>query len=485
MKMKLTLTVILSLITAAPQLIAMQYGYYKILDAIHKNDIKLVKKYLKEYHLKAAKKDLAGTPLHYAALKGCTEIVELLVNKGAKIDAITITGKTPLHIAIINNRTAIVEFLLNKGADINAQENHGKTPLHIALHLATENNYKQIKFLVNKDADINSKDNQGYTPLHYAALKCHTEIVTLFVNKGANINAKSKLNGKTPLHNAASENHKNVVEFLVSTGADINAKSKPNGQTPLESAEQKGNTEIVTLLQAAHEKQVELEKLLVQLTQEKDNDKIKIIIIEIGQLILNKQTPAHPKIKAIVELIRVWEKNRKLINQDTINTYIKTIPFNYDSLSLPALIEFAYYNNKIIDINKRNIKQALYVYPTSEAIAFIFDSEGKLYNMQVYKTNKEIFGEEHFITRMLNQAKILNKKELARNFFNRKIMVCIFNNAIEKRKNKNDIKIKKQVFISEILGKIISFTDGEFNFKEFNKKIDNNIKERQKTLELK
>ena len=54
------------------------------------------------------------TPLHLAATAGCCDIVELLIEHGARIDALDINQETPLYKAAEFNHTDVVEFLLNK-----------------------------------------------------------------------------------------------------------------------------------------------------------------------------------------------------------------------------------------------------------------------------------------------------------------------------------------------------------------------------------
>ena len=71
------------------------------------------------------------TPLHYAAMGNSLCIGDLLISKGANINAKTKEGsynfgdkgsKTPLHYAAEKNSTEIGELLISKGADINAKD---------------------------------------------------------------------------------------------------------------------------------------------------------------------------------------------------------------------------------------------------------------------------------------------------------------------------------------------------------------------------
>ena len=69
------------------------------------------------------------TPLHSAANK---EIAELLIAKGADVNAKSDDGWTSLHDATSIGHNEIVELLITKGADVNAKNNYGNTPLDLA-----------------------------------------------------------------------------------------------------------------------------------------------------------------------------------------------------------------------------------------------------------------------------------------------------------------------------------------------------------------
>ena len=87
---------------------------------------------------------------------------------------------TPLHSASYNGHTEVVNLLIEKGADINVKDtSRGATP----LHYASENGHTEVvNLLIEKGADIHVKDNSGNTPVHYAR---STEVVNLLIEKGA------------------------------------------------------------------------------------------------------------------------------------------------------------------------------------------------------------------------------------------------------------------------------------------------------------
>jgi ankyrin repeat protein len=70
--------------------------------------------------------------LHSAAYEGHNDVVELLLAKGANVNAKINDGFTPLYEAASNGQKDVTELLLAKGADVNAKDNDGKTPLQVA-----------------------------------------------------------------------------------------------------------------------------------------------------------------------------------------------------------------------------------------------------------------------------------------------------------------------------------------------------------------
>jgi hypothetical protein len=105
--------------------------------AAQKGDIEAVKQ-----HIAAGTdvnpKDSKETPLHKAAYWGRKEIAELLIAKGADVNAKEQDGYTPLHWAARNGHKEIAELLIAKGADVNAKADGGRTPLDMAkLHPET------------------------------------------------------------------------------------------------------------------------------------------------------------------------------------------------------------------------------------------------------------------------------------------------------------------------------------------------------------
>jgi ankyrin repeat protein len=86
-------------------------------------------------------------------------VAELLLTKGADINARNDDGWTPLHWAARNGCDQETEFLLGRNAAVDARDKDGNTPLHLARSPAVR------AVLVAHGADVSAKNNDGWTPL--------------------------------------------------------------------------------------------------------------------------------------------------------------------------------------------------------------------------------------------------------------------------------------------------------------------------------
>jgi ankyrin repeat protein len=82
---------------------------------------------------------VGSRPLILAAAKGHQEMVELLLDRGAQVNAADYTGWTPLHAAIYGGHAEVVQLLLDRGADFKyAHHWYLVSPLALAESLARD-----------------------------------------------------------------------------------------------------------------------------------------------------------------------------------------------------------------------------------------------------------------------------------------------------------------------------------------------------------
>jgi len=221
---------------------------------------------------------ITSTPLWHAVDSGKIEVVKLLVEAGADVNA---GSWPPLCQAVDEESTAIAEYLIDHGANVNAPKDWG--PLQEAatysiekvkfllarganvnggsqptIHAGIRSGHRDIvELLIQHGADINAKDKwgRGYTPLQRAAIRGRPELVELLLEAGADISVKND-RGQTALHVSLDirnsdypqyRQSKDAVELLLAKGADVNLKDK-DGRTPLHLAVESADVDIVKLL---------------------------------------------------------------------------------------------------------------------------------------------------------------------------------------------------------------------------------------------
>lgn len=181
-----------------------------------------------------------STPLSQAANWGQNEIVRLLLEKGADVEAVDRRQARALHYAARAGNEDILKMLLEKYADIKAKDGQGQTVLFWTRKPDV------VRLLINYGADVNEETYQKWTRLILAAYNGEEEIARCLLNAGARTETKDAF-GLTPLLRAVEGGHPSVVRLLLEKGADTNARDE-SGRTALALAIELENDEIKNLL---------------------------------------------------------------------------------------------------------------------------------------------------------------------------------------------------------------------------------------------
>jgi ankyrin repeat protein len=104
-------------------------------------------------------------------------------------------GQTALYLAALLGHIEVVKVLLNAKANVNAKNREGRTALHQAAY---EGRVEAVKVLLNAEAKVSAEDQHGNTALHEAAWQSHVEVVKVLLNAKANVNAKNR-EGRTAI----------------------------------------------------------------------------------------------------------------------------------------------------------------------------------------------------------------------------------------------------------------------------------------------
>lgn len=196
-----------------------------------------------------------GLPLlHRAAIKGHTRIIKLLLKYGADPDIRDQSGRTAYTCAALGGQNSVLAFLQAHHIDINAVDQDNRTALH-ALAADAKNpskwNHETVQILLQGCPDLDMADKLGRTALHWAAatgkLMVASQILNISAEK-AETRARATTNrGKTALHLAAVNNHVAMVRLLMRNGALIEETSEGNW-TALLNAAKNGHIDTVDML---------------------------------------------------------------------------------------------------------------------------------------------------------------------------------------------------------------------------------------------
>jgi ankyrin repeat protein len=210
----------------------------RIIDAAKSGDVEEVRRLLGNHPELAGARNGAGeTPLIAALYRGQRAVVDLLVDAGAPLDVfaaaatgrtpelgaelrrdphavnrVAFDGWTPLHLAAFFGHTGAVDLLLDAGADLAAVSRNSlkNTPLHAAI----AGRHDDVALtLLERDAPADAADAGGHTPLHIAAENGSVRVVRALLERGADPHLPDA-EDQTPLSRAAARNHAAVIDLI-------------------------------------------------------------------------------------------------------------------------------------------------------------------------------------------------------------------------------------------------------------------------------
>ena len=165
------------------------------------------------------------TPLMNAAAIGSLESMELLVKRGADVNAQNASGSTALMWSA--NDPGKVRFLLEHGADVNKVTKSGRTALMIAA--VSNSSHETVGILLKKGADGSLVDQKGNNAFLLAVTGGDPATIRLLAEFAGDVNRASPGRGTTPLMTAVSARNIEVVKLLLRKGANVNAVTAGEG----------------------------------------------------------------------------------------------------------------------------------------------------------------------------------------------------------------------------------------------------------------
>lgn len=187
------------------------------------------------------------TPLELALVENKTNVVKWLISKGVDLNT---AGSPSIVTAAANSDLSIIELLLEKGADINALDNVGKGAPKAALYAKRQDVFK---FIIDNGYDL----KRDGSILRKAVSDKNYEAVDFLIKKDIDVNFclpdMVYPYNSTPVLVAAENNDFGLVKKLVENGADITI-SDDYGNRPYIAAFKKKNSSMMKYLAALEPK---------------------------------------------------------------------------------------------------------------------------------------------------------------------------------------------------------------------------------------
>ncbi|MBO0858469.1 MAG: ankyrin repeat domain-containing protein [Chloracidobacterium sp.] len=188
--------------------------------------------------------DKRQQPLHFAVINSLPDMVQLLLEAGADINAKTAWGLTPLCVAATMKHNQIVDMLRARQADVD---------LSASLVLGQ---FDRAKELLDADSNLVSHTGPYSLLAHFTAQRGLADATAVLLSGGADPNIFAEhfyhereiICSLSPLHVAAWRGHGDVARILVDHGADLQSKDDRYESTPFVWAKWHHHNEVAALL---------------------------------------------------------------------------------------------------------------------------------------------------------------------------------------------------------------------------------------------
>lgn len=191
-------------------------------------------------------KSADGEPLVLTAAResGSTEILEILLHRGADIDAASKTNNTAVMVAASSGFLATVKLLVDNGANVNLVDRLGHTVFSYACMCRNE---RLVDYLVRCDGlDIDGANLGDRAPVYLTVSKGYDAALGVLLERGASPDYIDDA-GRSVVQIAVLKGRAQIVRALLDHGANIETADN-EGDTPLVDAVTRRDTAIATML---------------------------------------------------------------------------------------------------------------------------------------------------------------------------------------------------------------------------------------------
>lgn len=198
------------------------------------------------------------TALHWAVRRNRSpNIISMLINYGADLDAAREDGRTPYAMAVVSGQMAVADLLASRGADtrlsaidsviagasgeVPAESAHSPANARLFTQLAEAGNLKAVKAMLDAGVPVESAGDGGITALHYACWRGDADMMKLLISEGAPLESPDRMYKATPagfLHHGSTNyghgDYARGARLLINAGCSMAGCTTPSGNTGLD-----------------------------------------------------------------------------------------------------------------------------------------------------------------------------------------------------------------------------------------------------------
>ena len=205
------------------------------------------------------------TALHWAVWRGRSlEIITILLDRGANVNAKRKDGRTPYALAILGGQKEVaallklrgsrtdlsaldqfVEAASNPGQQVTARPSISALPeyAHLVPHLAAVHNTAAVRGLLAAGLPVNARGEHGGTALHWACWKGYADLVKLLLDHHASLDIKDQSFQAPPsgwLHHGTQNcgesggDYAEVARLLIAAGAPMESCNTATGNAEVD-----------------------------------------------------------------------------------------------------------------------------------------------------------------------------------------------------------------------------------------------------------
>ncbi|KAB7495815.1 putative ankyrin repeat protein [Armadillidium nasatum] len=156
-----------------------------------------------------------STLLHWAVVKGSTELVQKMIEKGSSIDTHDIEGFTPLGLALTEGKSEMVKYFGEIGVELSDEDKNWRRIKNEEMGLRVVNILERTTL-----DEFDCSNKEGFSLLHLAASYGFLNLLNRLLSLGVNPNLET-CRGETPLFYAVESNQQACMQQLLKAGGNI------------------------------------------------------------------------------------------------------------------------------------------------------------------------------------------------------------------------------------------------------------------------